>query len=78
MPTRPIKGAAQINAELPVELLKRLKQFTKARGETIRYHLELAVRRHLDNPPPPRPKPPPLVVPPLPPLPPPKPKRKKK
>ncbi|VTR91867.1 unnamed protein product [Gemmata massiliana] len=65
MPKRPVEGAAQINAELPVPLLDELKRFAKDRGEKVRDVLALAIRRHLDNPPPP---PRPVEVPPLPPL----------
>ena len=57
------KGTKQIGAEVTAGLVDELRAFCAGRGETVRHHLEVAIRRHLDNPPP-RP-----VVPPLPPLP---------
>ena len=72
-------GTAQVNAELPVELLDEVKAFAEARGQHIREVIARALRRHLDNPPPP-----PTPDPPLPPCPPdppaepaPKPRRRK-
>ena len=76
---RATPGTKQVAAEIAGGLLDEFKAFAKARGQTLREHLELAMRRHLDNPPPPPVKP---VVPPLPPVPPPaappKPKGRKK
>ncbi len=64
---RATPGTKQIAAEVGEALLTEFKTFVKSRRETLRDHLELAMRRHLDNPPPPlRP-----AVPPLPPMPPP-------
>lgn len=57
------KGTKQIGAEVAESLLDEFKRFCESRNETVRYHLELAMRRHLDNPPPP-----PGVAPPLPPV----------
>lgn len=52
MGTKPVKGARQVNAELPPELLDRLKAFAEERGQTIRYVIERALVRHMDSPPP--------------------------
>ena len=57
------KGTKQIGAEVKAELVDELKAFCLERGETVRHHLEIAIRRHLDNPPPLPP-----TVPPLPPV----------
>lgn len=59
------KGTKQIGAEVTEALVDELRAFCSKRGETVRHHLELAIRRHLDNPPPPP------AYPPLPPVPPP-------
>jgi hypothetical protein len=59
------KGTKQLGAEVSTELVDEFKRFAAERGETLRYHLELAMRRHLDNPPPP---PRPVEMPPLPPV----------
>jgi hypothetical protein len=67
MPKRPVEGTAQVNAELPVELLDELKRFAASRGETVRAVILMALRRHMANPPPP---PVPTPLPPLIPLPP--------
>jgi len=58
------KGTKQLGAEVSSELVDEFKRFCAARGETVRHHLELAMRRHLANPPP-APE-----LPPLPPFPP--------
>jgi hypothetical protein len=52
MATKPVKGTKQVNAELEAELLDRLKAFAEERGQTVRYVIERALIRHLDNPPP--------------------------
>ena len=72
MPPKPQRGTAQVNAELPVELLDEVKAFALGRGQTVREVIARALRRHLDSPPP--------LPPPDPPLPPDAapPKRKKK
>lgn len=70
------KGTHQIGAEVDETLLAQFKTFCAGRGETLRYHIEMAMRRHLANPPEVE-KP---TVPPVPPLPPitvPAPKRRK-
>ncbi len=59
------KGTKQLNAEMSDVLFDEFKAFCAGRGETVRHHLELALRRHLDNPPPP---PRPVEAPPLPPV----------
>jgi hypothetical protein len=56
------KGTTQIGAEVTTELAEEFKGFCEGRNETLRHHLEMAMRRHLDNPPPPP------AVPPLPPV----------
>lgn len=62
---RATPGTGQLNLEIELELLERLRAFGRGRGEKLRWVVEMALRRHMDNPPPP----PELV--PLPPLPPP-------
>ena len=59
------KGTKQLNAEMSEALFDEFKRFCSDRGETVRRHLELALRRHMDNPPPP---PAPVKLPPLPPV----------
>lgn len=59
------KGTKQLNAEMSEALFDEFKEFCATRGQTVRYHLELALRRHMDNPPPP---PQPVEAPPLPPV----------
>lgn len=74
MPRRPTTGASQYNVELGDDLLTEWRAFCRNRGG-LRYHTEMAFRRHMDNPPPdPLPLPP---VPPDPPSAPPKAARKK-
>ena len=46
------KGTKQLGAEVAADLADRFKQFCAERTETVRYHLELAMRRHLADPPP--------------------------
>lgn len=65
------KGTKQLGCEVNEALLEQFKAFCAARGETLRYHLEMAMRRHLANPPeiekptvPPVPPLPPITVPP--------------
>lgn len=64
MPIRPSKGTRQLNADLSADLVERFRAFVEGRGEKLREHLEMALERHLANPPPP------LRPPPAPPLPP--------
>ena len=59
------KGTKQLNAEMSEALFDEFKAFCVNRGETTRHHLELALRRHMDNPPPPPVK---VTAPPLPPV----------
>jgi hypothetical protein len=69
MPANPAKGTAQLGAELDTTLLEEFRAFCRERKESVRTHLEIAIRRHLNNPPPPLR----LEVPPLPPVSPPHP-----
>jgi hypothetical protein len=62
MARKSTKGTKQVGAEVAGDLLEEFKQFCVARGDTLRQHLEMAMRRHLDNPPPV------LAPPPLPPV----------
>lgn len=55
---KPKTGAAQVNVELPPEVLDELKQFAEARGQTLKYVIGRAIRRHMDSPPPLVPDPP--------------------
>jgi hypothetical protein len=64
MPRRDVKGTKQFNSEIDEKVADEFREFCRSRGESVRDHLELALRRHLDNPPPPL-KP---VAPPLPPV----------
>lgn len=59
---RNVAGAKQFNYEIDGGLADAFRQFCRDRGETVVAHLELALRRHLANPPPPLvpPEPPPL------------------
>ncbi|MBA4067944.1 MAG: hypothetical protein C0501_30425 [Isosphaera sp.] len=57
------KGTAQLGVGVDAGLLDELRAFARRRGETVREVVELAIRRHLLNPPPVP------EVPPLPPLP---------
>ncbi len=59
------KNTKQLAVEVSDALFDEFKRFCADRGETVRRHLELALRRHMDNPPPP---PEPAEVPPLPPV----------
>jgi hypothetical protein len=54
------KGTKQVGQAVDAELWDEFTEFCRDRGDTIRHHLEIALRRHLDNPPPPPPAPPPL------------------
>jgi DNA-binding response OmpR family regulator len=64
------KGTKQLNAEVSDTLLDQFKAFCESRGETLRASLEMAMRRHMANPPPPPPPPIPAPLPPIVPLPP--------
>jgi hypothetical protein len=63
------KGTKQLFVEVTDALLDAFKQFCESRGETVRKNLEMAMRRHMDNPPPLTVPPPPPIAPPLPPMP---------
>lgn len=55
---KPKKGAAQINVELPPEMLDEVKAFAEGRGQTLKFVVWRALRRHMDSPPPLPPEPP--------------------
>lgn len=69
------KGTKQVSAEIAEPLVDQWKAFLETRPESARWHYEMALRRHMGNPPP-LPIPPP--EPPLPPVVPAKPKRGRK
>ena len=52
MTRRSTKGTKQLAAELLGEVVDEFKKFCRDRNETVRYHMELALRRHMANPPP--------------------------
>ena len=56
---RATAGTGQLNLEIELSLLERLRAFVRDRGETLRQAVELALRRHMANPPP-KPELPPL------------------
>lgn len=58
-------GTGQLNLEIELSLLNRLRDFASERDEKIRHVIEMAICRHLDYPPP---LPAPPVIPPLPPV----------
>jgi len=58
-------GTGQLNLEIELSLLERLRGFVRERDEKIRHVVEMAIRRHLDYPPPP---PAPPAIAPLPPV----------
>jgi len=64
------KGTEQLGVGINSEIIKELKAFAESRGETIRAIVEMALRRHMANPPPLPEPPPPPALPPLTPLPP--------
>lgn len=63
MARKNVKGAVQFNYEVTRELAERFRKFCAGRGEPVVFHLEIALERHLANPPPV------VEVPPPPPLP---------
>lgn len=70
MARKSTKGTRQLGVEVDVTLADAVREFSRSRGETLREVVELALRRHLANPPAVVvPTPPP--IPPLPPFPPP-------
>jgi hypothetical protein len=64
------KGTKQLGQSVDAELWDEFVAFCYKRGDTIRQHLEQALRRHLANPPS-------EELPPLPPAPPPAPPKKR-
>jgi hypothetical protein len=56
--------------ELAVSVVEEAEAFAKSRGESFKAVVEMAIRRHLANPPPLPEPPPPPALPPLTPLPP--------
>lgn len=71
MARKSTKGTTQLGAEVSAELAAHMREFARSRGETLREVIEMALRRHMANPPP-RIDPPPLPpIVPLPPFPPP-------
>lgn len=70
MPRKDVKNTKQFNYEITDALADEFRAFCKGRGQSVREQLEIALRRHLDNPPPP---PQPVELPPLPPVTPPAP-----
>lgn len=76
MPRKNTKGTRQVSGEVAEAVVEVWRKFLEGRPESARWHLEMALIRHAENPPP-LPEPPPKP-PPLPPVPPPdKPRRKK-
>ncbi|QJX00299.1 hypothetical protein [Frigoriglobus tundricola] len=65
MARRDVKGAKQFNYEIDAALVDAFRAFCKGRNEAVKEHLEMALQRHMENPPPPF-KP---AAPPLPPIP---------
>ena len=67
MPIRPSKDVIAKYIELSAQLVAETESFAKSRGESFKAVVEMALRRHMANPPPP---PVPQPLPPLVPLPP--------
>lgn len=63
---RNVEGAKQFNYEIDGELVDRFRAFCRGRGETVVAHLEIALKRHLANPPGPLTPPDPPPLPPVP------------
>jgi hypothetical protein len=49
---KPKPGVSQVNFELPTELLDEAKAFAEARGQSLKYVMTRALRRHMNHPPP--------------------------
>ena len=49
---RATPGTRQLNLEVDEKLLEEFEAFISARGQTKRFAVEKAMRRHLDSPPP--------------------------
>lgn len=62
MATKKNRTTVPFNLQIDAEVAAHVRQFADERGEKIRHVVELALKRHLANPPPQ------LQVPPLPPL----------
>ena len=52
------KGTSPLAVGVETPLLEELKAFAEGRGQTLRYVVERALRRHMDSPPPLVPDPP--------------------
>jgi len=50
--TKRTKGKTPLATQLDTDLVEAFRSFCAARGQTLSYHLDLAVRRHMANPPP--------------------------
>ncbi len=62
MAKSPKRTTTAFNNQLDKETVDAFRAFCDGRGEKIRYHLEIAMRRHIANPPPT------IEIPPLPPM----------
>lgn len=62
MPRQRAAGIARFETEMSEAILDEFRAFVQGRGESIRRHVEMALRRHMDNPPPVE------KIPPLPPM----------
>lgn len=60
MAKEPNRTAVPFNHRVSADVAEAFIAFCDGRGETIRHHLEIALRRHLASPPPK------MVIPPLP------------
>ena len=58
MPTRPSKDVVPKTIELNKALVAEAEAFAAERGQSFRFLVEKALRRHLDSPPPVTPDPP--------------------
>jgi hypothetical protein len=55
------KGTKQLATTVDAALFDEFKAWVEGRGEKVRAHVEMAIRRHMDAPPPPfKPEAPPL------------------
>lgn len=52
MSNKPKMGVSQVNFELATELLDEVKAFAESRGQTLKFVMTRALRRHMDHPPP--------------------------
>lgn len=55
---RATPGTRQLNLEIDEKLFEELDRFIQGRGQTKRFAIEKALRRHMDSPPPVLPDPP--------------------